>query len=415
MVIGGGGREHALAWKLKQCGSVTGLIASPGNPGIASLAECVVANSGTAADYRALAESRQIDLTVVGPEAPLVAGVVDEFRSHGLSIVGPTQAAARLEGSKIFAKKFLEKAGIPTARSVQVSSKADGMFAVTKFSLPVVVKADGLAAGKGVIIAETARAAQNAIEQLGPRLVIEEFLMGEEVSFIALSDGKRVVTFAPTQDHKRMYDGDQGPNTGGMGAYCDRNILTDQQVSSITETVMTRAVNQMRVDGTPFTGFLYAGLMMTATGPKVLEFNVRSGDPETQALMYSLGANVDLGEILMQSANGALSEGTALPVSRSATTVVVAAKGYPGEPRTGDVISGFENAEARGTTVFQAGTRVSDGQLLTNGGRVLGVTAAGMTLRESVDKAYEGVGEIRFEGMQFRTDIGRRGLERNRK
>ncbi len=394
LVIGGGGREHALVWRLSKSPSVKRLVASPGNPGIAQLATCVPAPADISG-YLDIAQAHDIDLTIIGPEAPLVGGVVDAFRARNLKIIGPTQAAARLEGSKLFAKKFFARAGIPTARSGD---------SLSEFSYPVVIKADGLAAGKGVVIANNESEAKHAIEQFGPRVVIEEFLDGEEVSFIGLSNGETLIPFAPTQDHKRIFDGDRGPNTGGMGAYCDNRILTPEQSGEVMQRIMLPAITQMRKEGTPFTGFLYAGLMMTAEGPKVLEFNVRLGDPETQALMHSFEG--DFAEVL--------TAGTMNPGSwaRCSVSVVVAAQGYPGEARTGDITTGIEEAEATGATVFQAGTKQSGRHLVTNGGRVLSVTASAETLPSAIAAAYRAAKKIHFDGMQYRTDIGQKGLRR---
>jgi phosphoribosylamine---glycine ligase len=387
---------------------VTELLATPGNPGIAQVATCLPAPLDITG-YLDLAHEKSVDLTVVGPEAPLVAGVVDLFNQHNLKIVGPTRAAAQLEGSKIFAKRFFDRAGIPTARSVQVTTVNAGLSALAQFPLPVVVKADGLAAGKGVIVADNHAEARSAVEKLGPNLVVEEFLEGEEVSFIGLSNGEIILPFVPTQDHKRVFDGDLGPNTGGMGAYCDQRILTTAQTSEIMERVMLPAIRQMRNESTPFTGFLYAGLMITADGPKVLEFNVRLGDPEAQALLYSFRG--DLAELLLAS----LSNSAYLSQPRWLTPsvcVVVSAQGYPDKPRTGDVIQGIDTAEENGVQVFHAGTANSDRGLVTNGGRVLGVTAHGTDLQSAIEAAYRGVHAIRFEGMHYRADIGQKGLRR---
>ena len=399
LIVGGGGREHALAWRLAQSPLVKEIIASPGNPGIARLATCFPAPFHLRG-YADLAEAQKIDLTVVGPEAPLVAGIVDEFQRRGLKVFGPTQAAARLEGSKQFAKEFLRRYGIPTAHSAPN---------VASLSLPVVVKADGLAAGKGVVIAYTRAEAEEAVHRLGPNPVIEEFLEGEEVSFIGLSNGHSVVPFAPTQDHKRVFDGDQGPNTGGMGAYADSRILTAAQTSEIMDRVMLPAVRQMQRDGTPFTGFLYAGLMMTAAGPKVLEFNVRLGDPETQALMHSYAG--DFGELLQTLALEGKTPSPP-PTAGCSVCVVLAAAGYPEKPETGAPIYGIDQAEAAGAVVFQAGTKQNGDQLVTNGGRVLGVTASGDTLHTAIATAYRAVENVQFAGMHFRRDIGRKGLSR---
>jgi phosphoribosylamine---glycine ligase len=404
LVVGGGGREHALAWRLSQSPSVSQIVASPGNPGIAKIAKCVPAPP-TMAGYADLAEAEGIDLTVVGPEAPLVAGIVDQFRSRGHRIVGPTQAAAKLEGSKIFAKQFFERAHIPTARSIQTSSVDEALEALREFALPVVIKADGLAAGKGVVIANSKTEAQDAVRKLGPALVLEEFLSGEEVSFIGLSTGETVLPFPPSQDHKRAFDGDKGPNTGGMGAYLDTGILTPGQTGEVMERIMLPAIRQMRSEGTPFTGFLYAGLMMTGDGPKILEFNVRLGDPETQTLMHSFQG--DLAQFLMGDASAAPS-GHENP----SVCVVIAAAGYPDAPETGSRITGTDAAEQTGAVVFQAGTKLSGNDLIVSGGRVLGVTAGGATLPEAIEAAYRAVREVRFDGMQHRTDIGQKGLRR---
>jgi len=402
LIVGGGGREHALAWRLAKSSSVKEIFASPGNPGIAQLATCIPAPANIS-EYADMAEAHGVQLTVVGPEAPLVAGIADVFQARGLKIIGPTQAAARLEGSKIFAKQFFRRAGIPTAESVHATTIEEARSALTRFSMPLVVKADGLAAGKGVRIVYTAAEAESAILDLGPNLVLEEFLHGEEVSFIALTDGTRLVPFTPAQDHKAAYDGDQGPNTGGMGAYCDPRILTPEQSSQIIEKIMLPAIHGMRAQGTPFSGFLYAGLMMTAEGPKVLEFNVRLGDPETQALMHSFQG--DLPELLNTMSSSAS--------SAPSVCVVLASEGYPGQPRLGDLITGIAEAESAGAVVFHAGTQQGvGGQLLTSGGRVLGVTAGGDTLQDAIAAAYRAVGQIHFPGTQHRTDIGHKGLRR---
>lgn len=409
LVIGGGGREHALAWRLKRSPSVSEVIASPGNPGIASLGTCLPAPQDISG-YVDLAKAQGVDLTVVGPEVPLVAGVVDHFRRDGLAIVGPTAAAAQLEGSKVFAKRFFERAGVPTARSIQTFTAEEAIAALDNFEYPVVIKADGLAAGKGVVIAQDATLAQRAVQQLGPTLVIEEYLAGEEVSFIGLSNGRSVLPFAPTQDHKRAFDHDQGPNTGGMGAICDRRILTEAQTGDIMDRIMMPAIQQMEREATPFTGFLYAGLMMTAEGPKVLEFNVRLGDPETQSLMYSFEG--DLGELFSQVAQGGATPLGDFSWTEPSACIVLSSHGYPDAPRTGDPIRGIEAAEAAGATVFHAGTKRVDGRLVTGGGRVLGVTAGGNTLRAALEQAYRAVSQIHFDGMHYRKDIGQRGLRR---
>jgi phosphoribosylamine---glycine ligase len=396
LIIGsGGGREHALAWKLSREGHE--VFAAPGNPGIAQVARVV---SGS--DYFAIAAAVEPDLTVVGPEAVLVTGVVDQFRAAKRPIVGPNQANAQIEGSKIHSKRLMDSLGIPTARFARVETTAEGIGALDQFDFPVVVKADGLAAGKGVIIAQDRAEAEAAVRTLGPRLIIEEFLVGEEVSFIVLCDGKVGLALEATQDHKTVNDGDTGPNTGGMGAYCDGRILS----SADSEKVMATVIDPV-IAATAFTGFLYAGLMMTKDGPKVLEFNVRLGDPETQPLMHRMEGG--FGEVLMRAATGQLSGAKLEWKPEPSVCVVIAAAGYPGNVRTGDLIKGSENC---GAEVFQAGTRMGTKGLETAGGRVLGVTASGKDLRAAVDNAYAAVGKIRFEGMHYRHDIARKGFKR---
>ncbi|HYP09491.1 MAG TPA: phosphoribosylamine--glycine ligase [Bryobacteraceae bacterium] len=409
LVIGSGGREHAIAWRLSQSPLVKKLYAAPGNPGIARVAECRPAS--TVDDYLRLADELNIDLTVVGPEGPLVAGIVDRFRASGRAIFGPTAAAAQLEGSKSFSKDFMIRAGIPTARYTTVTNIDDARNAIAGFTFPVVLKADGLAAGKGVVIAQSNAEAEAALPALlGSRLVIEEFLEGEEVSFIVLSDGKNVLPLQPSQDHKAVRNNDEGPNTGGMGAYCDSRILTAEQTATIMSTVIEPTIRQMAAENNPFTGFLYAGLMMTADGPKVLEFNARLGDPETQALLHRMDS--DFVPALHAAAKGDLSNIALDWKSHPSLCVVLAAHGYPGEVRTGDMIHGIDAAESAGAVVFQAGTKQTSQGLVTSGGRVLGVTASGPDLKAAMDRAYSAVGQVRFDGMHYRTDIGAKGLKR---
>ncbi len=370
----------------------------PGNPGISSVATC-----HETSDYVQFVESEGIDLTVVGPEVPLVAGVVDKFRRRGLAIVGPTAENAALEGSKVHSKRFMERIGVPTARFATVNNDAEARDALRQFRLPVVLKTDGLAAGKGVIIAQSHEEATSALTVLAYPLVIEEFLEGEEVSFIVLCDGKRGFPLEPSQDHKRIFDGDQGPNTGGMGAYSDSGILSPAMRELVMDTIIEPVIR-----ATAFTGFLYAGLMMTEAGPSVLEFNVRMGDPETQPLMMRLES--DWGEALMAAARGSLTSGALKWSPDPATCVVMAAAGYPGTPQTGQRISGLDDVSD--AVVFHAGTKRAGDDIVTAGGRVLGVTARGADLKDSIDRAYAAVERISFDGMQYRRDIGVKGLRR---
>ena len=407
LVLGGGGREHALAWKLAQSPGHS-IFAAPGNPGIAKIGTCVPVRDGSAEGLLALAEGIGADLTVVGPEAPLVAGVVDAFRARGRKIVGPCRAAAQLEGSKVFAKNFFVKSKIPTAEYAIVEDAADARSALDRFGFPVVLKADGLAAGKGVVIAHDRAEAEAALATLQGRLVVEEFLTGEEVSFIALCDGRDALPLEPTQDHKAVFDGDAGPNTGGMGAYCDSAILTAAQSREILERVIYPTV-----EATGFTGFLYAGMMMTADGPKVLEFNVRLGDPETQPLMHRMAS--DFVPALVAAAEGRLGSAKLEWRAGPSVCVVLASGGYPGTYESGRPITGLDSAEALGATVFHAGTRQGPRGIETAGGRVLGVTAGADDLETAIGRAYRAAREIRFEGMHYRSDIGRKGLERYNK
>jgi phosphoribosylamine---glycine ligase len=399
LVIGGGGREHAMAWKLRNCPSVTEVFATPGNPGIADVGQCC-APCQSPMDYVNLAERLDVDLTVVGPEAPLIAGVVDQFRAHGLPIIGPTAVNASLEGSKIHSKRLMSKLGIPTARFQTVENVGE---VPRDFRYPVVLKTDGLAAGKGVVIAQNRAEVDAALETLPFPMVIEEFLVGEEVSFIVLCDGKRGVPLEPSQDHKRIFDNDEGPNTGGMGAYSDSHILSAADRDKVMDTVINPVIR-----ATGFTGFLYAGLMMTIDGPSVLEFNVRMGDPETQPLMMRLTS--DWGEALMACAKGSLTPDLLEWSPDPATCIVMASAGYPGDYQSGQKITGLDRV--KDAVVFHAGTKMQGEDLVTAGGRVLGVTATGTTLAGSIKAAYDAVGKINFAGMQYRKDIGSKGLRR---
>ncbi len=400
LVIGGGGREHALAWRLNRCPSVTEVHATPNTPGTAAVARC-----HSASDYVQLAQFLRVDMTVVGPEAPLVAGVVDRFRALHMPIVGPIAANAALEGSKIHSKQVMQRLGVPTAQFQTVENFTQAAAAIKNFPYPVVLKTDGLAAGKGVVIAHSLEEAAVALTTLPFPLVIEEFLEGEEVSFIVLCDGTNAVPLEPSQDHKRVFDNDLGPNTGGMGAYSDSRILTATQQSHILDTIINPVVR-----ATGFTGFLYAGLMMTPNGPSVLEFNVRMGDPETQPLMMRLES--DWGEVLMDAARGRLTYDKLQWSPNPATCIVLASGGYPGAFDAGKEIIGVDAVNPNEAAVFQAGTRLEGNRLLTAGGRVLGVTAIGSDLQQSIDRAYSAISNIHFDGMHYRKDIGRRGLKR---
>lgn len=418
LVIGGGGREHALAWKLSQSPRVSHVFVAPGNGGTARdrrLCNVPVTRIGDLADFAA---REGIAFTVVGPEAPLAAGIVDAFRARGLRIFGPTQAAAQLESSKDFAKAFMTRHGIPTAEYRTFAAAAAARAYVAQRGAPIVVKADGLAAGKGVVVAQTVAEAQQAIDAMlianrlgdaGARVVIEDFLPGEEASFIVLCDGRNVLPLATSQDHKRLRDGDEGPNTGGMGAYSPAPVVTPEVHARVMREIVLPAVRGMAEDGTPYTGFLYAGLMIDAAGqPRVLEFNCRLGDPETQPILMRL--KTDLADLIEYALEGRLDAVEAEWDRRTALGVVVAAAGYPEEPRRGDVIESLPPDEEDCMT-FHAGTALVDGQLVTAGGRVVCVTALGDTVRQAQRRAYQAVAQVRFAGMQYRSDIGHRALK----
>ncbi len=420
LVLGSGGREHALVWKLRESQLTDNIFCAPGNAGIAQIAECFPVDLKNPAAMLQLAEDLKADLTVAGPEAPLVAGVVDEFERAGRRIVGPTKAAAQLEGSKIFAKEFMKRHGIPTARFAAAEDYASGAKAIDDFGLPVVIKADGLAAGKGVVVARTRKEALEALDDFmvrkslggaGERVVVEECLAGEELSFIILAGKRGWLPLVPTQDHKAVFDGDLGPNTGGMGAYSDDSILPERLRQDIIRRVIEPTLAGMAADGAPYYGFLYCGLMLTAEGPKVLEYNVRLGDPETQPIMMRLRS--DLFEILTASLDGQLAVHGARWSPNPSVCVVLASKGYPGKSETGKVITGIEAAESLGgVKVFHAGTSFRDRQLLTAGGRVMGVTAIAEDLASTIEQVYAAVAKIQFDGMHYRRDIGAKGLRR---
>jgi phosphoribosylamine--glycine ligase len=415
LVLGGGGREHALAWRISQSPEIKALWCAPGNPGTAALGENVPVQADDLRAVRALARERAVDLVVVGPEAPLVAGVADALRADGVAVFGPSSAAARLEGSKAFAKEVMAAAGIPTAAHRAFQSPAEAE-AHARAQGQVVVKADGLAAGKGVVVARTPEEAAAAVRQVATMgaasrtLVLEELLEGEEVSVIALCDGERYQLFPAAQDHKRVADGDRGPNTGGMGAYAPAPFLDGRGLEEVGRAVIAPALREMQRRGTPFSGALFAGLMLTARGPRTLEFNCRFGDPETQALMMQMEEGEDLLALLWAAARGALPERPLRQRAGASVGVVLAAHGYPASPRTGDVISGVDAAERLGARVFHAGTRMEGGRLLTSGGRVLTVCAHGPGVEEARALAYRACEAIHFEGKHFRRDVGARAL-----
>jgi phosphoribosylamine---glycine ligase len=419
LVIGSGGREHALAWKLAQSRRVQKVYVAPGNGGTATEEGLENVALTKVDDLVAFAKKNDVYLTVVGPEAPLSAGVVDAFQAAGLKIFGPTKAAARLEASKDFAKSFMVRHNLPTALHRTFTDAAEAKAFVAKRGAPIVVKADGLAAGKGVVVATSVQEATDAIDAMltqnkfgeaGARVVVEEFLEGEEASFIVMCDGAHVLALATSQDHKRLKDGDHGPNTGGMGAYSPAPVVTPKIHSRVMREIIQPAVQGMAKDGVPYTGFLYAGLMIdTAGNPKTLEFNCRMGDPETQPIILRLKS--DLLDLVEHAVNGKLDRVEAEWDRRAALGVVLAAHGYPDEPRKGDRIEGLPKP-AEDCRVFHAGTTLQDKRVVTNGGRVLCVTALGDSVRMARTRAYEAIDGIRFDGMQFRKDIGHRALKR---
>jgi len=420
LVIGAGGREHALAWKLAQSPRVQKVFVAPGNGGTATengLENLPLSDFSKLVDF---CRKEQIHLTVVGPETPLAAGIVDDFQAAGLKIFGPLRAAAQLEASKDFAKQFMLRHGLPTARHATFTSAAEAKAHVEKHGAPIVIKADGLAAGKGVVVAATVAEAKAAIDQMlvqnklgeaGARVVVEEFLEGEEASFIVMADGAHALPLATSQDHKRLMDGDRGPNTGGMGAYSPAPVVTPRLHARVMREIIQPAIAGMAKDGTPYTGFLYAGLMIDKAGnPKTLEFNCRLGDPETQPIMLRLKS--DLFALVEHALNGTLDRAAADWDRRSALGVVLAAGGYPDEPRKGEAISGLPKA-TDDCRVFHAGTKLDGKKLVTSGGRVLCVTALGDSLKVARARAYEAAESIRFDGMQFRKDIGHRALKKS--
>ena len=422
LVIGGGGREHAIAWKLRQSPKVTQVYVAPGNGGTALSADLQNIDITDVRALREWAQKEKVGLTVVGPEAPLAAGVVDEFRAHGLRIFGPTKAAAQLESSKAFSKAFMRRHAIPTADYDTFTDPAQAHAFVDRLGAPIVIKADGLAAGKGVVVAMTLQEAHDAVDFMlvdnkygavhnegGARVVIEAFLEGEEASFIVLCDGKNVAALATSQDHKRLQDGDQGPNTGGMGAYSPAPVVTADVHARAMREIILPTIRGMEKDGIPYTGFLYAGLMIDAQGhPKTLEFNCRMGDPETQPILMRLKS--DLCELLGAAVDGKLDQVELQWDRRTALGVVMAAHGYPEAPRKGDAISGLPQ-DQDDAMVFHAGTELVDGVVRTSGGRVLCVTALGDSVRQAQQHAYDLARGIHFDGAQMRRDIGYRAIK----
>jgi phosphoribosylamine--glycine ligase len=415
LLIGGGGREHALAWKLKQSPRMEKIWCAPGNAGIAGEAECVNVDSGDVAGLVALAEKIRPDLTVVGPELPLVNGIADEFGRRKWAIVGPMRQAAQLEGSKIFSKEFLQRHNISTAEMYGAFESADkANAALENVKWPVVMKADGLCAGKGVFLAPDKRAAKNFISSVmekrelgagGARILLEETLEGEELSFIILTDGERYAALVPTRDHKRVFDGNEGPNTGGMGAYSSDELLPRELREKIVTQIVEPTLRGLAADGIRYQGFLYIGVMLTSNGPKVLEFNCRLGDPETQAIVARM--DFDLAEVLADVAAGRLDASKLKWKSGASACVVLASGGYPGKFEIGNEITGLREAESvRGVKVLHAGTKRDGDKIVTSGGRVLGVTAAGPNLEDALGRVYEAARKIHFTGVHYRKDIG---------
>ena len=415
LVLGGGGREHALVWKLKQSPRVEKIWCAPGNGGIAADAECMAIDAGDVAAVVALAEKIQPDLTVVGPELPLVNGLTDAFRHQNWAVVGPSQKAAQLEGSKVFSKELLQRHRIPTARMYGAFDSPQEVYkALNSVKFPVVIKADGLCAGKGVFLAPDFAAAKDFVErameknELGPggnRILLEEALEGEELSFIILTDGKRYAPLVPTRDHKRVFDGNQGPNTGGMGAYSTDELLPERLRETVRSAIVEPTLQGLAADGIPYQGSLYIGLMLTKSGPKVLEFNCRLGDPEAQAILARI--DFDLAEVLSDVGAGRLAPPKLCWKTDASACVVLTSGGYPGRFEAGKKIDGLTAAERiTGVKVLHAGTKLAGSSVVTSGGRVLGVTAAAASLKAALASAYEAASKIHFEGMHYRKDIG---------
>ena len=418
MVVGGGGREHALVWKVLRSPQVDEVIAAPGNAGIGEVARCAEVKAEDIEGLLRLAQDEKVDLTIVGPEAPLALGIVDRFQGAGLRIFGPTEEAAKIESSKVFAKELMAKYGIPTAEFQVFDNPQKAREYIRKMGAPIVVKADGLAAGKGSIVCGTLEEAYRAVERImeerefgdaGDLVVVEECLVGEEASILAITDGEAIKPLLPSQDHKPVYDGDKGPNTGGMGAYAPAPVVTGEVAEVVMKRVLRPAIEGMAKEGILYRGVLYAGLMITEEGPRVLEFNCRFGDPESQAVLPLLEG--DLVEILEAAVEGRLREVEVRNSDGAAVCVVLASGGYPGKYEKGKVIEGLEEVETMSdVVVFHAGTARRDGEIVTDGGRVLGVTAVAPDIPKAIERAYEAVGKVRFEGMHYRRDIGQKAL-----
>ena len=418
LVVGSGGREHALIWKIQQSPKVAKIYCAPGNGGIAQIAECIHID---VTDFKSLihfAQKNRIDLTVVGPELPLTLGIVDRFQEKGLSIFGPNQKAAEIEASKAFTKDLMAKYRIPTAQYCSFTDPEKAVRYINQQSTPLVLKADGLAAGKGVLICHSRAEAYAGVDRImnqkifgnaGNCLVVEEFLTGEEASIIAITDGENMVLLPPAQDHKAIFEGDKGPNTGGMGAYAPAPVIDDKLIETIKRKILLPTIKGMKSEGRTYRGVLYAGLMITQTGPKVLEYNCRFGDPEIQAILPLLKS--DLVDLMLASIGGNITEVTLKIKNESAVCVVMASGGYPDSYKTGNVIHGLSE-EKDNVIIFHAGTKVKGNNILTSGGRVLGVTALGKSIRSAIEKVYSAVGNIMFDGAYYRKDIGYRALNR---
>src|SRR5438309_3385707 len=418
LVVGQGGREHALCWKLKQSPLVKEIYAAPGNSGIAQVADCVPIGVADIIELADFADKLKIDLTVVGPELPLTLGIVDEFQKRGLPIFGPTRLAAELEGSKVFSKEFMRKYGIPTAEAAACSSVDEAKAALKTFKFPAVIKVDGLASGKGVVIVNSQAEADDYLRLVfeekrfgnaATRILIEEFLVGEEVSFMVISDGKKFVSLAPAKDYKKAFDGETGPNTGGMGAHSPAVVLTGETATEIVKTIIMPTIQGMSDEGRPYTGCLYAGVMLTPKGPKVLEYNCRFGDPETQVQMLRL--EDDLADVCLKVARGNLGDTKLNWLKEAAACVVIAVDGYPDEYLKGQEVA-IDPIEDDAVTLFHAGTVRRGGKMINIAGRVMSVCARAATLSDALAKAYQAVPKVRFEGARYRRDIGYRALQR---